>query len=106
MSGSGMRCGLSKTGGLIMTANKAEISKKYLTKTGIPVTVLGAKGAKMVLKVETTGNKTEVDGDYELRPYDESKLSKDARLLMKAKGKSKNGASKGTTREGSLAAII
>jgi hypothetical protein len=51
-----------------MTANKAEIGKKYLTKTGIPVTVVGAKGNKMVLKVETTGNKTEVDGSYELRP--------------------------------------
>jgi hypothetical protein len=89
-----------------MTANKAETGKKYLTKTGIPVTMLGPKGTKMVLKVETTGNKTEVDGDYELRPYDEGKLSKDARLLMKANGKSKNGAPKGKSREGSLAAII
>jgi len=89
-----------------MTANKAEVGKKYLTKTGIPVTVFSAKGNKMVLKVETTGNKTEVDGSYELRPYEESKMSKDAQLLIKAKGKSKNGASKGKSREGSLAAII
>jgi hypothetical protein len=89
-----------------MTANKAETGKKYLTKTGIPVTVVGAKGAKIVLKIETTGNKTDVDGDYELRPYDEDKLSKDARLLIKAKGKSKSGTSKTGVREGSLAAII
>lgn len=89
-----------------MIANKAETGKKYLTKSGIPVTMLGPKGSKMLLKVETTGNKTEVDADYELRPYDETKLSKDARLLMKVSGKSKNGASKTGARDGSLAAVI
>lgn len=89
-----------------MNANKAETGKKYLTKRGDPVTVMGTKGDKMVLKIETTGNKTEVDGSYELQPYEESKLSKDARLLLKANGQGKHGKGPRKIREGSLAAVI
>jgi hypothetical protein len=87
-------------------ASKAEIGSKYLTKKGLPVTVIGPKGDRIVVRLETTGNKIEVEKGYELLPFDEGKLNKDARLLLKAKGTPKNGISNKGPKEGSLAAII
>ena len=89
-----------------MTANKAEVGKKYLTKKGFPVVVTGVKGDKIVVKAESTGNTIVVEKDYELLPYEESRVSKDAKLLLAATGKSKNGKGPRKTREGSLAAVI
>lgn len=83
-----------------MNAEKAEVGKRYLSKTGVPVTVMGAKGDKVILRVEVSGNKVDVAKSYELRPYQESKINKESRLLMNSNGK------KGKHREGSLAAII
>ena len=51
-----------------MKASEAKIGEKYLSRTGIPVTVLGGKGGKAILKLETTGSTIRVNGDYELRP--------------------------------------
>ena len=84
-----------------MNAEKAEVGQKYLSKKGVPVTVMGAKGDKIVLRVEVSGNKVEVAKNYELMPYKESKVSKEAKLLVNSNGKKS-----GEQREGSLAAII
>ena len=83
-----------------MNAEKAEVGKRYLSKTGVPVTVMGTKGDKVILRVEVSGNKVDVAKGYELRPYQESKVSKESRALVNSNGK------KGKHREGSLAAII
>lgn len=89
-----------------MNANKAEAGKKYLSKSGVPVTLLEVKGSKVVLKIETTGNKVEVDGSYELKPYSESGVNKDARLLLKANGNGKAAGGRRKERAGTLAALI
>lgn len=86
-----------------MRADKAETNKKYITKSGIPVTVLNTEGKMVLLKIETTGNTTEVAKDYELLPYDESKLDRMAKILMGTNGKGAKGPKKKTE---SLAAII
>ena len=83
-----------------MNAEKAEVGQKYLSKKGVPVTVMGTRGDKVVLRVEVSGNKVEVAKNYELMPYNESKVSKESRALVNSNSK------KGARREGSLAAII
>ena len=84
-----------------MNAEKAEVGQKYLSKKGVPITVMGMKGDKVVLRVEVSGNKVEVAKNYELLPYKESKVSKESKLLVNSNGK------KGNERhEGSLAEII
>jgi len=86
-----------------MNADKAEIGKKYLSKTGVPVTVVGAKGDKILVKLLTTGNQVDVPKDYPLQPYDEKKIASIARVHLKSNGKG----SKGTkTKTESLSAII
>ena len=84
-----------------MNAEKAEVGQKYLSKKGVPVTVMSMKGDKVVLRVEVSGNKVEVAKNYELLPYKESKVSKEAKLLADS-----NGRKIGARREGSLAVII
>lgn len=89
-----------------MTAKEAKIGQKYLTKTGVPVTPVEQKGDKVVVRVETTGNKIEVDKAYDLKPFNEAQVSKDAKLLLKAKGRDKDGKAEKKVREGSFAALI
>ena len=69
-----------------MNAEKAEAGKRYLSKTGVPVTVTDRRGDKIVLRVEVSGNKVEVSKDYPLFPYKESKLSKESRALLNSNG--------------------
>ena len=84
-----------------MNAEKVEVGQKYLSKKGVPVTVMGTNGDKVVLRVEVSGNKVEVAKNYELLSYKESKVSKESKLLVNSNGKKS-----GERREGSLAAII
>ena len=88
-----------------MTAKEAKIGQKYLTKGGVPVTPIEQKADKVVLRTETTGNKVEVAREYELQPFNETKINKDARLLLKAKAGPKGKGEK-KVREGSFAALI
>jgi hypothetical protein len=67
-----------------MDAIKATIGEKYLSKKGTPVTVIKHKGDKVVLKIAGSDNEIEVAKDYELKPYDKSQVSKEARILEKA----------------------
>ncbi len=46
-----------------MYAEKAEVNQRYLNKYGTPVTMLGLKGNKVILRVEVSGNKVEVEKD-------------------------------------------
>ena len=89
-----------------MTADKAKVGEKYLSRTGVPVTMTGTKDGKVILKLESTGTTIRVNGDYELKPYDEKAISKDARLIMKANGKGKKEGKAKAKKNGSLAATI
>lgn len=86
-----------------MNAEKAEVGKKYLSKQGVPVTIVGSRGDKIVVKLVTTGNQVDVPKDYELQPYDENKIASIARVHLKSNGKGGKGPKKKTE---SLAAII
>ena len=89
-----------------MKAIEAKAGEKYLSKTGVPVTVLGVKGDKVAVRLETIGKEIGISKTEELRPYDEKQISKDARLIMKANGKGKKGGKAKAKKEGSLASII
>jgi hypothetical protein len=85
-----------------MNAMQAEIGRKYLTRTGIPATVIGAKDGKVLLKLATTGSIIRVNGDYELKPLAGAMLGHTSKSSKKAATNAKSGAQKPT----SLAAII
>jgi hypothetical protein len=89
-----------------MKATEAKLGEKYLSRTGIPVTVTGTKGGKVLIKLETTGTTVAVNGDYELKPYDEKGIGKASKPLLKVNGKGKKGHDGKAKKEGSLAAII
>lgn len=89
-----------------MTADKAKVGEKYLTKKGIPITVVGAKGDRIVVKLESTDRQIGIPKNSELRPYDEKAVSNIARIFMKANGKGKKGGNAKARKEGSLASII
>jgi len=54
-----------------MKAGTAVIGKKYLSKNGIPVTVVEFKDDKVVLFSEVTKMKIPVSQNYPLKPYEE-----------------------------------
>lgn len=75
-----------------MNAIDAKVGQKYLSKKGTPVTVVNHKGDKVVLKIEGSENDIEVAKTYELKSYNESQISKEAKSLIRAgrpKGKNK-----------------
>ena len=76
-----------------MNAIDAKVGQKYLSKKGTPITVVGHKGDKVVLKIGVSENDIEVAKTYELKPYKESEVSKEANLiragLPKGSGKPK-----------------
>ncbi|MFA6433734.1 MAG: hypothetical protein WCW52_03480 [Elusimicrobiales bacterium] len=83
-----------------MNANEAKVGGMYLSRTGIPVTVMGPKNGKILIKLKTTGTFTMVNGDYDLKPYDEKGIGNTSKVLLKVNGKAK------TKRAGALSAII
>ena len=89
-----------------MKANEAKVGEMYLSRTGIPVTVVGPKNGKTLIKLKTTGTFTMVNGDYELKPYDEKGIGKESKLLLKVNGKGKTAGKAKAKNGGSLAAII
>lgn len=89
-----------------MTADKAKVGEKYLTKKGIPVTVVGAKGDRIIVKLESSDKQIGIPKNSELRPYDEKAISNVARIFIKANGKGKNGGKTKAKKENSMAAII
>jgi len=88
-----------------MEAIKAKIGEKYLNGKGTPVTVAGIKGDKVILKIAGSDNEIPVGKTYELKPFSKAGISKDAKALSQANGKtqSKNGKK---PKEGSLASLI
>jgi hypothetical protein len=89
-----------------MKATEAKVGEMYLSRTGIPVTMVGPKNGKFLIKLKTTGTFTMVNGDYELKPYEEKGIGKDSKLLLKVNGKGKTAGKAKAKKEGSLAAII
>jgi hypothetical protein len=89
-----------------MNAEHAKEGEKFLTKSGIPVTVLRNEGDKVVLRAETTGNENKVEKDYPLLPFDAAKVNKEAKVLLKANGKAKGPKGKRAPREGTISAAI
>jgi len=89
-----------------MKASEAKEGEMYLSRTGIPVTVMGLRNGKVLIKLKTTGTTTMVNGDYELKPYSEKGIGKDSKVILKANGKDKMAVKVKAKREGSLAAII
>ncbi|MFA5161848.1 MAG: hypothetical protein WC421_06345 [Elusimicrobiales bacterium] len=85
-----------------MNAARAEIGKKYITRTGIPVTVVSVKDGKISLKSATTGSVIRVNGDYELKPINDPQPSHTPKSGKKTAPSGKSGAQK----PASLAAII
>ena len=72
-----------------MKASEAKAGVKYLSKTGIPVTVTGSKNGKFLIKLETNGTTVAVNAEYELTPLAKPAVSKEANLPAKDKGKTK-----------------
>jgi len=60
-----------------MKASEAKSGGKYLSKTRIPVTVIGTRNGKVLLRLETTGTTIAVNGEYELKPLTEAHVNKD-----------------------------
>ena len=89
-----------------MKASEAKVGDMYLSRTGIPVTVMGLRNGKVLIKLKTTSTTTMVNGDYELKPYSEKGVGKDSKLLLKANGKGKTEGKVKANKEGSLASII
>ena len=89
-----------------MNAEHAKEGEKFLTKSGIPVTVLRNEGDKVVLRAETTGNENKVEKDYPLLPFDAAKVNKDAKVLLKANGKTNVAKTKRGPRERTISAAI
>lgn len=87
-----------------MKAEQAEVGKKYLSKKGTPVTIIRFKGDQVILKVAGSENEVPVAKSYELKPYKAAEVSKDARILIGANGKTTSG--RGKSREGSVASFI
>jgi hypothetical protein len=69
---------------MFMNAIDAKVGQKYLSKKGTPVTVVGNKGDKVVLKIGGSENDIEVAKTYELKSYKESELSKETKTLLRA----------------------
>lgn len=67
-----------------MNATDAKIGQKYLSKKGTPVTVVSHKGDKVVVRIGGSDNDIEVAKNYELKPYKESRISKEAKTLIRA----------------------
>ena len=85
-----------------MNAIDAKVGQKYLSKKGTPVTVVGHKGDKVVVRIGGSENDIEVAKSYELKPYKESNISKETKTLGRAN--QTNGS--GKPKRPSLSAVI
>jgi len=85
-----------------MNACEAKVGQKYLSPKGTPVTVIGHKNDKVILKLSGSDNEVPVAKNYQLKPYSKSEVSKDARHLEQAKSPNEGRKPRGE----SLAAII
>ncbi|OGS32995.1 MAG: hypothetical protein A2218_10440 [Elusimicrobia bacterium RIFOXYA2_FULL_53_38] len=88
-----------------MKASEAKEGVRYLSKTGIPVTVTGTKNGKVLIKLETTKTTVAVNGDYDLKPIVAPAGKKEAERSPKEKGKAKADV-KTVTAPNSLSALI
>ncbi len=85
-----------------MNASQAKTGCKYISRTGILVTVVGTRNGKVSLKMATTGNVIWVNGDYELTTTDGNDSVQEGKSHSQIAIKAKLGAQKPM----SLASII
>ena len=88
-----------------MDAIKATIGEKYLSKKGTPVTVIKHKGDKVVVKIGGSENEIEVAKNYDLKPFNEAAVNKEAKILIRANGGGKHKGGRKLNKE-SLSATI
>lgn len=89
-----------------MNAEHAREGEKFLTKAGIPVTVIRNDGNAVMLRAEPTGNEHKVAKEYPLLPFDPARVNKESKALLKASGKLKGPKAKRPVRQGTLSAAI
>ncbi|MCG3204933.1 MAG: hypothetical protein KCHDKBKB_01650 [Elusimicrobia bacterium] len=69
-----------------MNAIDAKVGQKYLSKKGTPVTMIAHKGDKVTLKISGSDNEIDVVKNYELKPYRDAEVNKEAKFLIRANG--------------------
>lgn len=69
-----------------MNAIDAKVGQKYLSKKGTPVTVVAHNGDKVVLKIAGSKNEVDFAKNYELKPYRDAEVNKEAKILIRANG--------------------
>lgn len=74
-----------------MNAIDAKVGEKYLSKKGTPVTVVAHKGDKVTLKISGSENEIDVAKNYELKPYRNTEVNKEAKILIRANGARRTG---------------
>jgi hypothetical protein len=62
-------------------ASKTKVGEKYLTKSGVPVTVKSI-GSSVTITAHATGNTIVIPAGYLLFPYSREGINKDSRILM------------------------
>jgi hypothetical protein len=88
-----------------MNAIDAKVGQKYLSKKGTPVTIVAHKGEKVVLKISGSENEIDVAKNYELKPYRDAEVNKEAKILIRANGSGRHKGGRKPTKE-SLSATI
>lgn len=69
-----------------MNAIEAKVGQRYLSAKGTPVTVVAQKGDKVTLKISGSENEIDVAKNYELKPYRDNEVNKEAKILIRANG--------------------
>lgn len=81
-----------------MKAEEAKIGEKYLTKKGIPITVVSFKGDRVIVKLENLNKQIGIPKNSELKPFNESEINGIVKFIKTDKVSEH--------KEGSLAAFI
>jgi hypothetical protein len=89
-----------------MKASEAKEGSRYLSRTGIPVTVTGTKNGKVLIRLETTKTTVGVNGDYELKPIPGKQMPKEFKPEAVEKIKAKPTLKVQATGAVSLSAVI
>jgi len=88
-----------------MIAGTGIVGKKYLSKNGTPVEVMGKKGDRVILKSEITGKETLVSRKYPLREYNDKKVNSESKVPVRSNGSSKTEQPQ-KSKGGTLASVI
>lgn len=82
-----------------MKAEEAKIGAKYLTKKGIPITVISFKDNRVIVRLENINKQIGIPKNSELKTFNEKDINGIVRYINQEKPKK-------AVKEGSLAAFI